>query len=136
MRTLRDALLWLGLCASSTPALSCAEPIVNKVVVSSENRLLWNGAEIDRTTLIRYIQWTSVLNPIPQLFVDYQSGANCGIVRNVFRTVALTSDNRVFFWRESYPPPKGQGCSVPVRRETIGGSICGRERVGFLIRPR
>jgi hypothetical protein len=136
VKRLGQILFWLGLCSCSAPALSHARPAANKVVVSSDNRLLWNGLEIDRPTLIRYLHVISILNPVPDLFVDYWSGANCGIVRNVFRTVALTTDDRIFFGDTNLDLPAGRGCSVPLHRRVFGSERYGWETVYYLARPR
>ncbi len=110
MRRGLSLLTGLALSATSFPAGACSDPIRNKVTVSRQNGTLWNGVQVDRLLLIRYLVISETMNPLPQLHFDYENGANCGVVRNVARTIALTAKVAV----SVLDRPRGP-CRVPAK---------------------
>ena len=136
MRTVCLALSGFLLVATSVPSAGCSLPAFNKITVSKESHIRWNGREIDRSTLIKYIQITNVMNPIPRLFVDYHVGANCAVVRNTFRTVvAYSTGGRITFGADDPDPPIGKGCDIPIRYQEATTGLCGTWGYYFLVRP-
>ena len=136
IRTLSCVIAWMTMMAVGTGAIACQGLIANQVTISSSNRILWNGSEIDRPTLIRYILVTGTMNPIPKLFVDYDPRANCGIVRNTFKSIARASGDRwASFGTPSDGTHTGHGCSVPIQpysEDTRG--FCGSKTSYILVR--
>lgn len=130
------ALILLGLLAVGSSAESCIEPVHNRLLVARDNRTLWNDREIDRVTLIRYLHVTGAMNPSPSLYVDYQTGANCGIVRNMFRTIRLNADGQtVYAGTGNFGPPTGRGCNLRFARYASVGGPCGSTLFYFLVKP-
>ena len=136
IRNLARGTMLLAAVIWSAPTLSCQLPIANQVTISSRNQILWNGREIDRLTLINYLQIVDTMNPVPVLLFDYTTGANCGIVGNVAHTIVSTSKVRSAEFGNHYGPPLGRGCKVLYHRvKSDSGGWCGPTEYYFLRRP-
>jgi biopolymer transport protein ExbD len=46
------------------------DPVKNKVVITPDNQVLWNGAPVDLVTLRQYLDLTQQMNPIPELHLQ------------------------------------------------------------------
>ena len=68
------------------------EPIKNKVVVSAQGQILWNGSPITKPQLRQYLDVTQQMNPIPELHLQPDSTARYELVDEV---LAITKQAHV-----------------------------------------
>jgi len=59
------------------------EPTKNKIVVTADGQILWNGAPVDLQRLRQYLDITANMNPTPELHLQPDRLANYGIVDEV-----------------------------------------------------
>ena len=59
------------------------EPQKNKIVITADNQILWNGAPVDLQRLRQYLDITANMNPTPELHLQPDRLANYGIVDEV-----------------------------------------------------
>jgi biopolymer transport protein ExbD len=79
------------------------DPVKNKVVVTPQNQVLWNGTPIDLVRLRQYLDVTQTMNPIPELHLQPDPYARYELVDEV---LAVTKRARVekmgFVGNEAY----------------------------------
>ena len=68
------------------------EPIKNKVVVSAQGQILWNGSPVTKQQLRQYLDVTQQMNPIPELHLQPDSTARYELVDEV---LAITKQAHV-----------------------------------------
>ena len=59
------------------------EPIKNKVVVTSDEKILWNGSQVSPQQLRQYLDITQQMNPIPELHLQPDATARYELVDEV-----------------------------------------------------
>jgi biopolymer transport protein ExbD len=59
------------------------DPVKNKVVVTPDNKVLWNGSPIDLVRLRQYLDITQTMNPIPELHLEPDGQARYDLVDRV-----------------------------------------------------
>jgi biopolymer transport protein ExbD len=59
------------------------DPVKNKVVITPQGQVLWNGAPIDLVTLRQYLDLTQQMNPIPELHLQPDPNARYELVDQV-----------------------------------------------------
>ncbi|HEX4737619.1 MAG TPA: biopolymer transporter ExbD [Allosphingosinicella sp.] len=59
------------------------EPVKNKVVITGDGRVLWNGNQVDLVTLRQYLDLTQQMNPIPELHLQPEPNARYELVDEV-----------------------------------------------------
>jgi biopolymer transport protein ExbD len=59
------------------------DPVKNKVVITPEGQVLWNGAPVDLVTLRQYLDLTQQMNPIPELHLQPDPNARYELVDEV-----------------------------------------------------
>jgi biopolymer transport protein ExbD len=59
------------------------DPVKNKVVITPQGQVLWNGAPIDLGTLRQYLDLTQQMNPIPELHLQPDPNARYELVDQV-----------------------------------------------------
>jgi biopolymer transport protein ExbD len=79
------------------------DPVKNKIVITPQNEVLWNGTPIDLTRLRQYLDVTQTMNPIPELHLQPDPNARYELVDEV---LAVTKRARVekmgFVGNEAY----------------------------------
>jgi biopolymer transport protein ExbD len=79
------------------------DPIKNKVVVTPEGAILWNGAPVSLTQLRQYLDVTQQMDPIPELHLQPDPNAKYLVVDQV---LAVTKQAKVskmgFVGNEAY----------------------------------
>jgi biopolymer transport protein ExbD len=79
------------------------DPVKNKVVITPQDQVLWNGTPIDLTRLRQYLDVTQTMNPIPELHLQPDPNARYELVDEV---LAVTKRARVekmgFVGNEAY----------------------------------
>ena len=59
------------------------EPIKNKVVVSAQGQILWNGNPVTQQQLRQYLDITQQMNPVPELHLQPDATARYELVDEV-----------------------------------------------------
>jgi biopolymer transport protein ExbD len=79
------------------------DPVKNKIVITPQNQVLWNGTPIDLVRLRQYLDVTQTMNPIPELHLQPDPYARYELVDEV---LAVTKRARVekmgFVGNEAY----------------------------------
>jgi biopolymer transport protein ExbD len=79
------------------------DPVKNKIVVTPQDQVLWNGTPIDLVRLRQYLDITQTMNPIPELHLQPDPNARYELVDEV---LAVTKRARVekmgFVGNEAY----------------------------------
>ena len=68
------------------------DPVKNKVVVSAQGQILWNGSPVTKPQLRAYLDATQQMNPIPELHLQPDSTARYELVDEV---LAITKQAHV-----------------------------------------
>ena len=79
------------------------DPVKNKIVISPQDQVLWNGSPIDLVRLRQYLDVTQTMNPVPELHLQPEPTARYELVDEV---LAVTKRARVekmgFVGNEAY----------------------------------
>jgi len=79
------------------------DPVKNKIVITPQDQVLWNGAPIDLKLLKQYLDSTQTMNPVPELHLQPDPNARYELVDEV---LAVTKRARVekmgFVGNEAY----------------------------------
>jgi biopolymer transport protein ExbD len=79
------------------------DPVKNKIVITPQNLILWNGSPINQDTLRQYLDVTQTMNPVPELHLQPEPNARYELVDQV---LAITKRARVekmgFVGNEAY----------------------------------
>jgi biopolymer transport protein ExbD len=59
------------------------EPVKNKVVITAQGQILWNGNPVTPDQLRQYLEVTQQMNPIPELHLQPDATARYELVDNV-----------------------------------------------------
>ena len=68
------------------------EPVKNKVVVTAQGQILWNGAPVTKPQLRAYLDATQQMNPVPELHLQPDATARYELVDEV---LAITKQAHV-----------------------------------------
>lgn len=68
------------------------DPVKNKVVITADNQVTWNGAPVELVRLRQYLDITQTMNPIPELHLQPDPQARYDLVDQV---LAVTKRARV-----------------------------------------
>jgi biopolymer transport protein ExbD len=79
------------------------DPVKNKIVVTPQGQVLWNGEQVDLVRLRQYLDLTQTMNPTPELHLQPDPNARYELVDEV---LAVTKRARVekmgFVGNEAY----------------------------------
>jgi biopolymer transport protein ExbD len=79
------------------------DPVKNKIVITPQDEVLWNGNPIDLALLKQYLDVTQTMNPVPELHLQPDATARYELVDEV---LAVTKRARVekmgFVGNEAY----------------------------------
>ena len=79
------------------------DPVKNKVVITPQNVILWNGAPVNSVTLRQYLDISQTMTPIPELHLQPDPNARYEVVDEV---LAITKhahvENMGFVGNEAY----------------------------------
>ena len=59
------------------------DPVKNKVVITPQGQVLWNGTPVDLTTLRQYLDLTTTMRPVPELHLQPDPQARYELVDEV-----------------------------------------------------
>ena len=68
------------------------DPVKNKVVVTAQGQILWNGSPVSKPQLRAFLDATQQMNPVPELHLQPDSTARYELVDEV---LAITKEARV-----------------------------------------
>ena len=68
------------------------DPIKNKVVITTQGALLWNGAPVNHQQLRQYLDVSQQMNPLPELHLQPEPNARYEVVDQV---LAITKQAHV-----------------------------------------
>ena len=79
------------------------DPVKNKVVITPQGQVLWNGVPVTLTTLRQYLELTTTMRPVPELHLQPEPEARYQLVDQV---LAVTKQAKVskmgFVGNEAY----------------------------------
>jgi biopolymer transport protein ExbD len=79
------------------------DPVKNKIVVTPQGQVLWNGAPVDLVRLRQYLDITQTMNPIPELHLQPDPGARYGLVDEVLAVTKRAQVEKMgFVGNEAY----------------------------------
>ncbi len=64
------------------------DPVKNKIVITPQNQVLWNGQQIDLGRLRQYLDVTQTMNPVPELHLQPEPNARYELVDEVLTRMA------------------------------------------------
>src|SRR3954467_1966387 len=59
------------------------DPVKNKIVITPEGAVMWNGTPIDMVRLRQYLDLTQTMNPVPELHLQPDPNARYELVDQV-----------------------------------------------------
>ena len=59
------------------------DPVKNKIVITPQGVVLWNGTPVNLTTLRQYLDLTTTMNPVPELHLQPDPQARYELVDEV-----------------------------------------------------
>jgi biopolymer transport protein ExbD len=59
------------------------DPVKNKIVITPQGQVLWNGTPVDLTTLRQYLDLTTTMRPVPELHLQPDAQARYELVDEV-----------------------------------------------------
>ena len=68
------------------------DPVKNKIVVTANNAILWNGAPVNQVQLRQFLDITQQMNPVPELHLQPEATARYVLVDEV---LAITKQAHV-----------------------------------------
>ncbi len=68
------------------------DPIKNKVVITTQGAILWNGAPVNQQQLRQYLDVSQQMNPLPELHLQPEPNARYEVVDQV---LAITKQAHV-----------------------------------------
>ena len=79
------------------------DPVKNKVVITPQNAVLWNGAPVNMVTLRQYLDISQTMTPIPELHLQPDPYARYELVDEVLAvTKHAHVENMGFVGNEAY----------------------------------
>jgi len=73
----------LDLPQSSNPNPPPIDPVKNKIVITPQGQVLWNGSPVTLTTLRQYLDLTTTMRPVPELHLQPDAQARYELVDEV-----------------------------------------------------
>ncbi|MFL6846965.1 MAG: ExbD/TolR family protein [Sphingomicrobium sp.] len=78
------------------------DPIKNKVVVTAQGQILWNGSPVSREQLRQYLDVTQQMNPIPELHLQPEASARYELVDEVLAVTKQAHVQKMGFVGNEY----------------------------------
>ena len=79
------------------------EPVKNKVVVTNDGKILWNGSELNQTQLRQYLDVTQQMDPVPELHLQPEPEARYELVDEVLAVTKKANVTKMgFVGNEAY----------------------------------
>ena len=79
------------------------EPVKNKIVITAQGAVLWNGTAVDLTQLRQYLDITRQMNPVPELHLQPEPEARYELVDQVLAVTKRANVTKMgFVGNEAY----------------------------------
>ena len=79
------------------------DPVKNKVVVTAQNQILWNGAPVTQEQLRQYLEISQQMNPVPELHLQPEPEARYVLVDEVLAVTKRANVEKMgFVGNEAY----------------------------------
>jgi len=78
------------------------DPIKNKVVVTAQNQILWNGSPVTQPQLRQYLDVTQQMTPIPELHLQPDATARYELVDQVLAVTKQAHVQKMGFVGNEY----------------------------------
>ncbi|WP_300975556.1 biopolymer transporter ExbD [Sphingomonas sp. LHG3406-1] len=93
----------LDLPQGDNPQQQLVDPVKNKIVVTTNNAILWNGLPVNQVQLRQYLDISQQLNPVPELHLQPEPNARYELVDEVLVSVKQASVSKFgFVGNEAY----------------------------------
>jgi biopolymer transport protein ExbD len=78
------------------------EPVKNKVVVTAQGQVLWNGSPVSMDQLRQYLDVTQQMNPVPELHLQPEATARYELVDQVLAVTKKAHVQKMGFVGNEY----------------------------------
>ena len=79
------------------------DPVKNKIVVTPQHQVLWNGEAVDLVRLRQYLDLTQTMNPVPELHLQPDAMARYELVDEVLAVTKRANVEKMgFVGNEAY----------------------------------
>ena len=78
------------------------DPVKNKIVITPQDLILWNGSPINQETLRQYLDSTQMMNPVPELHLQPDATARYEIVDEVLAVTKRAKVQKMGFIGNEY----------------------------------
>jgi biopolymer transport protein ExbD len=79
------------------------DPVKNKIVITPEGAVLWNGETVDLVRLRQYLDLTQTMNPVPELHMQPDANARYEVVDEVLAVTKRANVEKMgFVGNEAY----------------------------------
>ena len=79
------------------------DPVKNKIVITPQHQVLWNGEPLDLVRLRQYLDITQTMNPIPELHLQPDPNARYELVDEVLAVTKRANVEKMgFVGNEAY----------------------------------
>ncbi|MFN4113722.1 MAG: ExbD/TolR family protein [Sphingomonadaceae bacterium] len=79
------------------PPIDQIDPIKNKIVLTPDNQILWNGTAIDSSELVRNLNATKGINPEPELQFEPDAQASYDLSARVLNIIKVSGVTKFGF---------------------------------------
>ena len=79
------------------PPEDMIDPIKNKIVLTPDNQILWNGTAIDSGELVRNLEATKGINPEPELQFEPEAQASYDLSARVLNIIKVSGVTKFGF---------------------------------------
>ena len=87
----------LDLPQSSNASPPPVDPVKNKVVITAQGGILWNGTPVNQQQLRQYLDISQQMNPLPELHLQPEPNARYEIVDEVLAITKLAKVEKMGF---------------------------------------
>jgi biopolymer transport protein ExbD len=78
------------------------DPVKNKIVITNDSRILWNGAQLNQDQLRLYLDRTQQMQPTPELHLQPESEARYELVDEVLAVTKRANVTKMGFVGNEY----------------------------------
>jgi biopolymer transport protein ExbD len=78
------------------------DPVKNKVVVTAQGEILWNGSPVTQDQLRQYLDVTQQMNPVPELHLQPEARARYDLVDQVLAVTKKAKVQKMGFVGNEY----------------------------------
>jgi biopolymer transport protein ExbD len=78
------------------------DPVKNKVIVTAQGQILWNGGPVSMQQLRAYLDQTQQMNPVPELHLQPEASARYELVDEVLATTKKAHVQKMGFVGNEY----------------------------------